>query len=152
MPAIETLAQAHGEHEGLEVETDIDGLGGALDAEVESTVYRLVQEALTNVVKHAEATHVTVSRAHKLEGAVHAGASPTTAEASTRRLRPTGSGSLGMRERIELPAGRSPSTIRGPRDAAVSATSPGFRVLGRASFRPSTETRSAASRASTCAR
>ena len=33
----------------------------ALDPELETTIYRLVQEALTNVVKHADANIVRVS-------------------------------------------------------------------------------------------
>ncbi|WP_156325838.1 sensor histidine kinase [Nonomuraea sp. SBT364] len=49
---------------GLEVELAIDG---KVKGEMELTVYRIVQEALTNVVKHADARHVDV-RIERLEG------------------------------------------------------------------------------------
>ncbi|WP_345153401.1 sensor histidine kinase [Micromonospora maritima] len=46
---------------GLAVELRVDGPVEALPAVVGSTVYRVVQEALTNVLRHADATRVTVT-------------------------------------------------------------------------------------------
>jgi two-component system, NarL family, sensor histidine kinase DevS len=62
-PAIESLATRVSAVEGLEVETqvDLDALDGErLAPELETTAYRLVQEALTNVVKHAGAERVAI--------------------------------------------------------------------------------------------
>jgi signal transduction histidine kinase len=65
--ALQALARRAQAIDGLEVRTEIE-LGddaGRLDAELESTIYRVVQEALTNVSRHAQATRavVTVARA-----------------------------------------------------------------------------------------
>jgi signal transduction histidine kinase len=59
-PAIESLGQRLAAVEGLEVGVEV-AVGGRLDAELETTVYRLVQEALTNIAKHAGAESVRVS-------------------------------------------------------------------------------------------
>ncbi|HMD52353.1 MAG TPA: ATP-binding protein [Solirubrobacteraceae bacterium] len=74
--ALEALARRAQAIDGLEVQTEID-LGGVspatpngssptdgearLDPELESTIYRVVQEALTNVSRHAQATRAVVS-------------------------------------------------------------------------------------------
>jgi signal transduction histidine kinase len=64
-PAIEALVQ-RSRRDGLEIATRLElpdsQTGGAvLDPELENTVYRLIQEALTNVVKHAHASSVKVT-------------------------------------------------------------------------------------------
>jgi signal transduction histidine kinase len=64
--AIEALLDRHREQSGCTVESVLTlpgpGEGEArLDAAIESTVYRLVQEALTNVAKHAQADTVRVA-------------------------------------------------------------------------------------------
>jgi signal transduction histidine kinase len=64
-PAIEALVK-RSRRDGLEIATrlelpDSQTGGGVLDPELESTVYRLIQEALTNVVKHAHASSVKVT-------------------------------------------------------------------------------------------
>ncbi|HTR88832.1 MAG TPA: GAF domain-containing sensor histidine kinase [Solirubrobacteraceae bacterium] len=58
--AMEALAHHHQTHGGLHVKCLLPADRPALGAELETTVYRLVQEALTNVVKHAHARRATV--------------------------------------------------------------------------------------------
>ncbi|MBS1869401.1 MAG: GAF domain-containing protein [Actinobacteria bacterium] len=104
-PAIESLASRVSAVEGLEVETEVT-LGAddeRLSADLETAVYRLVQEALTNVVKHARASRVAIeivaSDAH-VDVAVRddgAGFDPS--------LPREGFGITGMRERVGLVAG-----------------------------------------------
>jgi signal transduction histidine kinase len=60
-PAIEALLERR-RVAGLEIVAELSlGDEDVLEPELETTVYRLLQEALTNIVKHAEATHVSVS-------------------------------------------------------------------------------------------
>jgi signal transduction histidine kinase len=57
--ALERLAESCGA-DGLGVEVDVPGELPALPAAVEVAAYRIVQEALTNVVRHAGARHCCV--------------------------------------------------------------------------------------------
>lgn len=70
LPAIEALLERR-RHAGLEIadELALTVSDGALDAELETTIYRLLQEALTNVAKHAGAGTVRVA-ARIADGAV----------------------------------------------------------------------------------
>ena len=63
VPALEALARRAQAIDGLDVltEFDLDPARERLDAELESTIYRVVQEALTNVSRHAHATRAVVS-------------------------------------------------------------------------------------------
>ncbi len=90
-----------------EVEFRSHGLDERLPDEVEVVVYRIVQEALTNVAKHADASRVEVSVAREA-GAVTAsitddgrGFDVATAMASRER----GLGLFGMQERVALVGG-----------------------------------------------
>jgi signal transduction histidine kinase len=122
--ALQALARRAQAIDGLDVETEIDlsepadagGNGGdtgsrRLDAELESTIYRIVQEALTNVSRHAEATKAVVSvREHG--GMISASVTDDgKGLPDASRLGPRGDGleggfgMSGMRERAELIGG-----------------------------------------------
>jgi len=61
-PALARLVADLGERHELRVELVADGLDAAerLPSTIETVVYRVVQESLTNVVRHARAHHVSV--------------------------------------------------------------------------------------------
>ena len=59
-PALEALAHRRG-GDGLEVSVQADLDGERLAPALESAIYRIVQEALTNAAKHAGSSHATVS-------------------------------------------------------------------------------------------
>jgi signal transduction histidine kinase len=100
--ALESLAHRREEQTGMKVSVDID-LDGRLDPTAEATLYRLVQEALSNAAKHAQAERVDV-RLTELPGAVELVVSD-----NGRGFDPSqstgGFGLMGMRERVELGRG-----------------------------------------------
>ena len=58
--AVERLAGTFREHTGMRVDFEAQLGENRLPTEVETTLYRIVQEALANIVKHAEASHVSI--------------------------------------------------------------------------------------------
>ena len=60
VPAIASHARGLEEGVGLSVTVDAEALPGQLPPEAELALYRIVQEALANVVRHADAQHVAV--------------------------------------------------------------------------------------------
>ena len=68
IPALERLTQTFSEQTGITARARSGGRRLRLPDEVETTLYRTVQEALTNVVKHARATQVSVVVTRKGRG------------------------------------------------------------------------------------
>jgi two-component system, NarL family, sensor histidine kinase UhpB len=105
VPAIEMLTQSLGQSNRLTATCTIEGEARRLSPEHELAVYRIVQEALNNVIKHAQATHVdvhlrfgeTLSISIRDDGAGFA--MPDRVDALTDRGH---FGLIGMRERAEL--------------------------------------------------
>jgi signal transduction histidine kinase len=58
--AIESISTKISDVTPLQVLLDLDSIDGLLPSAVETGLYRIVQEALNNVIKHAEATEVRV--------------------------------------------------------------------------------------------
>ncbi|MEA2248934.1 MAG: hypothetical protein QOH46_3463 [Solirubrobacteraceae bacterium] len=93
---------------------------------VETTIYRVVQEALTNVVKHAEATTVAVQvveRDGMVEVLVSDDGVGFAVEAES-----DGFGLIGMRERTRLAGGRHELRSAPGRGTSVRAVIPAARV------------------------
>jgi signal transduction histidine kinase len=101
-PAIESLASRVAAVEGLEVETEVSVGDGErrLAPELETAAYRIVQEALTNVVKHAGAEHVSIEIAPR-DGGVEVTVRDDGAGFDPELPR-EGFGLTGMRERVGL--------------------------------------------------
>jgi signal transduction histidine kinase len=105
VPALERLAQTFSESSGIKADLEANLGEERLPPEVETTLYRIVQEALTNVVKHAGATAVSILLVRR-NGSVTAvieddgrGFDPGAVNAESLGL-------AGMRERAELHDGR----------------------------------------------
>ena len=58
LPALESLLNDTARISGLQVEQDLQAV--ALSADAQLTVYRVVQESITNALKYAQATRLTV--------------------------------------------------------------------------------------------
>jgi signal transduction histidine kinase len=88
---------------GLDVRLEIDGEPPVLDEGVELSVYRITEEALTNVLRHANTDHalvrLTTGRGHLDLEVADRGAGPSGANPAG------GHGLVGMRERVRLLGG-----------------------------------------------
>ncbi len=106
VPALERLRDAISEQRQIAVEVQSDLDGERLPAETETALYRIVQEALTNVVKHAEASRVTVWLRRPSERYVELVIQDDGAGFDPNEVRDGGLGLVGMRERVALLGGR----------------------------------------------
>ncbi|MGP4003282.1 histidine kinase [Streptomyces sp. 8N706] len=121
-PQLSELATLVGESRaaGMVVELSVEGEERAYAPEVEQTAYRVVQEALTNVHKHAAGAKARVRLAHReAEVAVLVENGPAAEGGSDARLPSGGNGLVGMRERVTALGG---GFVSGPTEAG------GFRV------------------------
>jgi signal transduction histidine kinase len=101
VPAVERLAETFAERSGIATVVEA-GLGEErLPPEVETVLYRLIQEALTNVVKHAAATRVNIVLTRR-EAGVGAVVEDDGSGFDTENVREDALGLLGMRERLAL--------------------------------------------------
>ncbi|MCZ4638323.1 sensor histidine kinase, partial [Streptomyces rubrogriseus] len=123
-PCLSELDELIGQSEaaGMVVNLSVEGAERAYAAEVESTAFRVVQEALTNVHKHAAGAKTHVRLAHRVSEIamqVENEPPPEVSSASSARLPSGGNGLVGMKERVAALGG---VFVSGPTDAG------GFRV------------------------
>ncbi|MGQ4345316.1 sensor histidine kinase [Streptomyces sp. SAS_275] len=107
---------------GMVVALSVEGDVRAYAREIEQTAYRVVQEALTNVHKHAAGAKTYVRLAHRMSEIamqVENECPPEVGAGSSVRLPSGGNGLLGMKERVAALGG---VFVSGPTDAG------GFRV------------------------
>jgi two-component system, NarL family, sensor histidine kinase DevS len=114
VPAVERLIETFTAATGIDVAFE-SGLGDErLPSEVETTLYRVVQEALTNISKHAAASTVSILLVRR-EFSVTAVIEDDGRGFTSVDERRGGIGLAGMRERLALLDGRL--TIESPRGA-----------------------------------
>jgi signal transduction histidine kinase len=103
-PALEWQGREFSRHTGVPAEVEVDGDLENLSEAQRTSIYRVVQEALTNCARHAKAKHVNVL--------LHAQNGRTTVEIKddgvgfNPRTRSAGLGLLGIGERVEALDGK----------------------------------------------
>jgi signal transduction histidine kinase len=122
-PAVEWYAQHFAKRSGLRIEFDAGAEEPVVSDQLAVTAYRIVQEALTNVARHAQATHARV-RLGEQDGAltieIHDDGRGFPEEVSRN---PHSFGIVGMRERAASHGG-----------ALAITTSPGAGTTVRVTF------------------
>jgi signal transduction histidine kinase len=104
--ALERLTQSFGEQTGMSVHFQQTWpTSDRLPAEIETALYRIVQESLTNIVKHARATSVSVVLTRK-DDSVSVVVEDDGVGFEPHRAREDGIGLVGMQERVALLGGR----------------------------------------------
>jgi two-component system, NarL family, sensor histidine kinase DevS len=104
VPALERLADTFREQTGIALDLEAR-LPARLPPEVETALYRIVQESLTNVVKHARAERVSIVLTRKEDG-VSVVVEDDGLGFDPSQAREEGLGLVGMRERVALLGGR----------------------------------------------
>jgi len=119
--SLEILAREFAERSGLSITTDFEAV--SLDEQTQLTVYRLVQESLTNIGKYAEAGQVEIILQNFESHATIAirddgkGFDPAQSRQSTHGL-------AGMRHRVEAAGGRLTVASSEGRGTQISAVLP----------------------------
>lgn len=119
--SLEILTREFEERSGLSVNTDLEpvDLGGS----AQLTVYRLVQESLTNMGKYARASQADISL-HSFEGYITVEVRDNGKGFKLESIGPTSHGLAGMRHRVEAAGGRLTVTSAEGKGTRISAVLP----------------------------
>jgi signal transduction histidine kinase len=119
-PAVERLAGTFEERTGIRTAIETSLRDGRLPSEIETALYRVVQEGLTNVIKHAGAQRVSIVISQS-EGAIRVLVEDDGRGFDAEEVRDDALGVVGMRERIALVGGTlSVESSRGSGTALVA--------------------------------
>ncbi|MCQ8191470.1 sensor histidine kinase [Streptomyces rugosispiralis] len=110
LDALDTLleqARANGRPSGQDIVLADERPAGAapLPAPVELAAYRIVQESLTNALKHAAPGRVDITLAHHADGPLEVRVISPYGDRDGPRAPGSGTGLIGMRERVNLLGG-----------------------------------------------
>jgi signal transduction histidine kinase len=102
VPALQYLAEEEYKRAGLQVELKVEGGRQRLDSLVETVIFRVVQEALTNVVRHAQCDRASLELSFQSENVVLRVCDQGVGiDTKTDEVLERGWGLEGMRERVE---------------------------------------------------
>ncbi len=125
-PALKALVEDFAQRTGIEVTFNTVVFRNRLGQNAKIALYRIAQEALTNIERHASATHVTMDlRGHK-RGATLRITDNGVGMGRSRRQRATGIGLRNMQERVDQLDGqlRILSTAAGTGGTVIEASVP----------------------------
>jgi two-component system sensor histidine kinase UhpB len=126
--ALEALAQRFSDTSQIDIELDLSEFRSRLPAEVELVLYRVAQEALTNIGKHARATRVQIvlrQGRDSIDLSIDDNGIGFDPEAAAiRDEQGLGLGLFGMEERVSLVGGYLAIRQLVPRGTRVAATIP----------------------------
>ncbi|MCW2957593.1 MAG: sensor histidine kinase [Solirubrobacterales bacterium] len=122
--ALRTLAEQVSDTYGLQCTLEMDLGDRRLEPELETLAYRIVQEALANVAKHAQAEHVSIALTPGAGCLMLQVRDDGLGIADTAMERSTGFGLTGMRERAELAGGSLDVRPLEPRGTQVRVVIP----------------------------
>jgi signal transduction histidine kinase len=104
---VREMARELGSRAGLTIEIQEKGFSGRLSADIETALYRCIQEALTNTVRHAGATKVTLELLKNSHGvSVDIQDDGKGFDSGHLKLHCKGVGLAGIRERVNLLGGK----------------------------------------------
>lgn len=134
IPALHTYCKTLGDRKSIQIHLTAIGRVECLDGDQKTALYRVAQEALTNVVRHARASQVriticTVANVIQMEIGDNGRAfqvRKALATSSSKRL-----GLIGMRERIEMVGGSLLISSAPGRGTTVRASIPISVAKGR---------------------
>ena len=104
VPSVRWYAKRQSETYGLQILVDTDELGESLPAQTEVALFRIVQEGLTNVAKHANASLARV-RLRRREGEVELMVQDNGAGFDPEQVNSERLGLFGIQERVSLLGG-----------------------------------------------
>ena len=119
--SLEILAREFEERADLPITTDLENvdLGGS----AQLTVYRLVQESLTNIGKYAEASQIVISL-QNMDGYVTVEVRDNGKGFDSNAVNPASHGLSGMRHRVEAAGGRLTVTTNHGMGTKITAVLP----------------------------
>jgi signal transduction histidine kinase len=101
--SLEILGREFAERSGLQIEMALEPV--SMDESRQLTIYRMVQESLTNIGKYAEASEATIVMKN-YENHVVVEVADNGKGFDTQRMRPSTHGLAGMRHRVEAARGK----------------------------------------------
>ncbi|KQX30162.1 CHASE3 domain-containing protein [Variovorax sp. Root434] len=119
--SLEILGREFGERSGLQIEMVLEPV--IMDESRQLTIYRMVQESLTNIGKYAEASEATIVLKN-YENHVIVEVADNGKGFDTQRMRPSTHGLAGMRHRVEAARGKLTVSSTPGRGTRLSAMLP----------------------------
>ena len=119
--SLEILGREFAERSGLQIEMALEPV--TLDESRQLTIYRMVQESLTNIGKYAEAGEATIVMKN-YENHVIVEVADNGKGFDTQRMRPSTHGLAGMRHRVEAARGKLTVSSTPGRGTRLSAMLP----------------------------